>query len=107
MDGKGLKQISYDNLDETEIYLFYDVPSGVFHGTSVDDNGYVWQTQMGVDMKGDFKKSKGGPINDKSIAVESSLTKVSKSEMRFVHKESKDGKQVLKAEGVFHRLPKY
>ena len=107
LEGKGLKQITYHDLEEAEVYLFYDVPTGTFYGNTVDDNGYVWQTMMSVDKKGDFKKSTGGPVSDSSLKVESQLTKISQTEMRFVHSEMKDGKRVIKAEGTFHRLPKY
>ena len=107
LEGKGLIQTNYDKLGETEVYFFYDSAKGILYGSSVDANGYVWQTQMGVNNKGGFDATTGGPVNDPTLTVKSELNIISKSEMSFEHKEYKNGEEVLSAKGVFHRLPKY
>ncbi len=103
--GKGLLQTTYEKYGEIEVYHFYDSAKGILYVTTVDDNGYVWQTQMGLNSKDGFEATTGGPVNDPSIKVRSELKIISKNEMTFRHAEYKNGKEVLLAEGVFHRIP--
>lgn len=105
LDDKGLIQTTYEKYGEVEVYYFYDSAKGILYGTTVDDNGYVWQTQMGVNSNGRFDITTGGPINDTSIKVKSELNIISDNEMKFKHSEFKDGKEVILAEGIFHRIP--
>lgn len=105
LDGNGLKQTTYREFDETEAYFFFDAANGILYGTSVDANGYVWQTKMGLNNQGNFDTTIGGPIGDETLKIKNDLKIVSKSELSFAHSEYKNGKEVLKAVGVFHRLP--
>ncbi len=108
LEGRGLIQTTYNRLDETEVYFFYDSSKEILYGSSVDANGYLWRTEMPLNDKGDnFGLTTGGPVNDATLKVQSDLKIVSKSEMTFTHTEFKDGKEVLKASGTFHRMPKW
>ena len=105
MKGNGLKQIIYSPIAEEEMYYFFDAAKGKLVGMSVDENGYMWQTEMIVNDKGNFDMTTGGPIHDASITMTNDLKIISDSELSFEHIEYKDGKQILKVTGAFYRMP--
>lgn len=104
-DGNGLKQITHSPTDATEMYYFFDAAKGCLYGMNVDKNGYLWQTQMTVNDKGNFDMTTGGPIHDTSITMTNDLKIISDSELSFDHVEYKDGKEILKVTGLFYRIP--
>ena len=105
MEGNGLKQIMHSQPNEKEMYYFFDAAEGKLLGMSVDENGYLWQTQMTVNTNGNFDMTKGGPMHDSSITMTNDLKIVSDSELSFNHIEYKNGKEILKVTGKFYRIP--
>lgn len=107
LNGKGLRQISSENGNESEVNYFYDEPNKKLYGMSIDANGYVWQSEMGVNDDGSFQQVTGVALNDKSGKETIDLEQVSYNEMSFVYKVYKNKKVIVTAEGVFLRIPKY
>ena len=105
MERNGLKQTTYAKPKETEMYYFFDAAEGKLLGMNVDENGYLWQTQMTVNDKGNFDMTKGGPMHDDSITMTNDLKIISDSELSFDHTEYKNGKEILKVKGKFYRIP--
>jgi len=105
MERNGLKQITYSNHKQKEMYYFFDAAEGKLFGVNVDENGYMWQTQMTVNNKGNFDMTTGGPIHDTSIKMTNNMKIVSDNELSFDHIEYKDGKEILKVTGAFYRIP--
>lgn len=106
LDNRGLKQTTFNNFSEVEVYYFYDFSKSILYGNTVDANGYLWQTKMLVNADGSYAETTGGPLHDASLTVSSQLKVISPTEMTFKHIEYKNGQQVIKAEGHFHRMPR-
>ncbi len=105
MERNGLKQISYSQNKEKEMYYFFDGVIEKLYGMQVDENGYMWQTEMALNDEGNSCITAGGPIHDTSLKMTNDLKIISDSELSLEHVEYKDGKEVLKVTGMFYRIP--
>jgi len=105
LKGKGLhRTITTDGGMVVEGYFFYDSVTRKLYGMSVDENGYVWQTESVLDGEGNATGNKGGPINDPSVSMLSELEVVDHNEVRFTQTwADPSGTTIMK--GVFIRVP--
>lgn len=104
LDGKGAHRIATSGNTTLEGYFFYDTGAGKVYGMSVDDNGYVWQTESILDDNGNIVGNSGRALNDDSVGIETDFEFIDENEFRFIQYFFEEGQQTIAVEGVFIRV---
>ena len=104
LDGKGLHRVAYDGVSIVEGYYFYDEGSKKMIGMSVDENGYVWQTETVMNEKGVVVGNKGGAISDNTARLETEIKLIDESEFHFVQHFFDGDAEILTVKGFYIRV---